>query len=178
MKTPGDRITEIERNTNTLMIKALSLKLALSKAEFREEDHPRADDGKFGQGSGSGKKEESSSDAETSPSQENNTQKKTIVFQRKDDPQPEIPKKQSGQSLPIIVRELDGRNGETLYSVEVPFHGVAETVKLTTDKDEAMEAAKKVEQSVRANGKRIREMKRHPPKVNEDLSKFFFSDEE
>ena len=52
MKTPSDRITEIERNTNTLMVKALSLKLALSKAEFHEEDHPRADDGKFGSGSG------------------------------------------------------------------------------------------------------------------------------
>ena len=74
MKTPSDRITEIERNTNALMIKALSLKLALSKGEFREEDHPRADDGKFGSGAGSGKKEEDkkepsgSSDVKPGPS--------------------------------------------------------------------------------------------------------------
>jgi hypothetical protein len=52
MKTPSDRIKAIERNLGTLTIKALSLKLELSKGEFREEDHPRADDGKFGSGSG------------------------------------------------------------------------------------------------------------------------------
>ena len=58
MKTPSDRITEIERNTNTLTIKALSLKLELSKADFKEEDHPRADDGKFGEGSGRSEEKE------------------------------------------------------------------------------------------------------------------------
>jgi len=58
MKTPGDRIDTIEKNLGTLMVKALSLKLELSKGEFREEDHPRADDGKFGSGGGSGKKED------------------------------------------------------------------------------------------------------------------------
>jgi len=60
MKTPSDRIKAIERNTNALMIKALSLKLELSKGEFREEDHPRADDGRFGDKTGSheGKKED------------------------------------------------------------------------------------------------------------------------
>lgn len=61
MKTPGDRIDTIEKDLGTLTIKALSLKLALSKGEFREEDHPRADDGKFGSGSGSGKKEDTRS---------------------------------------------------------------------------------------------------------------------
>jgi hypothetical protein len=58
MKTPGDRIDTIEKNLGTLMIKALSLKLELSKADFKEEDHPRADDGKFGSGSGSHKESE------------------------------------------------------------------------------------------------------------------------
>jgi hypothetical protein len=53
MKTPSDRINTIERDLGTLMIKALSLKLQLSKGEFREEDHPRADDGKFGDKAGS-----------------------------------------------------------------------------------------------------------------------------
>ena len=58
MKTPSDRIAAIERSVNSLTIKALSLRLALSKGEFREEDHPRDADGKFGSGGGSGKKEE------------------------------------------------------------------------------------------------------------------------
>ena len=167
-----DRINDLMIRTE---IKAYNLK---KSGEFKESDHPRDDDGKFGQGSGGhGGNHEESSGAETSPHQENNTQKKTIIFQGKDEPQPELPKKQSGQTLPIIVRELEHK-GETWYSIEVPFHGVAETVKLTQDKTEAMDAAKKVEQSVRENGKKIREMKRQPPKVNEDLSKFFFSHEE
>lgn len=76
MKTPSDRIKEIERNTNALMIKALSLKLELSKGEFREEDHPRADDGRFGdkagshdgEGSASGKKEEPGGVSDGKPS--------------------------------------------------------------------------------------------------------------
>ena len=56
MKTPQDRIKALESRIDTLAVKALSLQLA-QKSDFKESEHPRADDGKFGQGSGSGKKE-------------------------------------------------------------------------------------------------------------------------
>ena len=61
MKTPADRITALEQRIDTLAIKALSLQLA-QKSDFKESEHPRADDGKFGQGSGSGKKETTEED--------------------------------------------------------------------------------------------------------------------
>lgn len=75
MKTPHDRIDAIERAVNTLTIKALALKLELSKADWKEEDHPRADDGKFGSGSGSHKEperkeKESSANSNKKPSGE------------------------------------------------------------------------------------------------------------
>jgi len=84
MKTPGDRIDTIEKNLGTLMIKALSLKLELSKGEFREEDHPRADDGKWGDGGGGssggspGRSTGGSGDAVGSSSKNGVTSGKTI----------------------------------------------------------------------------------------------------
>ena len=54
MKTPQDRIAALEARINTLAVKALSLQLTVSKGDFKESEHPRADDGKFGSGSGSG----------------------------------------------------------------------------------------------------------------------------
>jgi len=113
MKTPSDRITEIERNTNALVIKALSLKLALSKADFREADHPRADDGKFGSGSGNGKKEdgEESESGESDPSEDSpvggsieaNGKKITI---HEDEYVKEAYKRDTGSEL-----EFDGQTG-------------------------------------------------------------------
>ena len=66
MKTPQDRIAALEARINTLAVKALSLQLSVSKSDFKESEHPRADDGKFGQGSGGGKKETKESESKPS----------------------------------------------------------------------------------------------------------------
>jgi hypothetical protein len=107
MKTPGDRIDTIEKNLGTLMIKALSLKLELSKADFKEEDHPRADDGKFGSGSGSGKKEDtrsSESDGGTSSSKG----KITTTLTSKDGT-PKSAKIEYGENE-MVSKTTDGKN--------------------------------------------------------------------
>jgi hypothetical protein len=50
MKTPSDRLQKINERINDLTLTALVLESRLTKAgEFREEDHPRAEDGRFGE---------------------------------------------------------------------------------------------------------------------------------
>ena len=78
MKTPGDRIDTIERDLGTLTIKALSLKLELSKADFKEAEHPRADDGKFGS-SGSSPSSGKPQSEKTTFSPVSHTMAKTIL---------------------------------------------------------------------------------------------------
>jgi hypothetical protein len=56
MKTPSDRLQKINERINDLTLTALVLESRLTKAgEWDENKHPRADDGKFGSGSGSHK---------------------------------------------------------------------------------------------------------------------------
>jgi hypothetical protein len=68
MKTPSDRLQKINERINDLTLTALVVESRLTKAgEFREEDHPRADDGRFGEKPGEHEGEKEKPENKESP---------------------------------------------------------------------------------------------------------------